>query len=87
MHWLFRVFQKYGNPRYQDDKTKFIASHVEKNHLNRFIDLSMEMVRQSEKLFISSKVLSYAIKISENGRSDSELETRDRKSPQFGVVS
>jgi hypothetical protein len=67
MHFLFRIFQKYGNPDFVDESSKPISQHVSENYAEGLVDLSMTLISQSQDIFIYSKVLNFCLKIISTG--------------------
>jgi hypothetical protein len=63
MHFLFRVFQKYGNLKYVDDDFKQMANFLLATHHLPILNLALEIIQLTSEMYIDSKVLSYTIKI------------------------
>ena len=67
MHFLFRIFQKYGNIEFWDENSKEIAKHAVENYSEGLINLAIDLISKSQELFIYAKVLNYSMKIISTG--------------------
>ena len=67
MHFLFRIFQKYGNTEFWEENSKQIANHTVQNYSEGIISLAIGLISKSQEIFIYAKVLNFSLKIISTG--------------------
>jgi len=67
MHFLFRIFQKYGNPEYWDKSVVEIAKHWVTTYTEGIINLAISLIERTQEYYIDAKVINFSFKILSSG--------------------
>lgn len=62
MRFLFRIFQKHGNPQYAEEELMHVSEYILNTHNKRIMELGMNVVSSSLENYVSNRTLAYAIK-------------------------
>lgn len=58
----YRIFSKYGNPKFQEEEDKEFSQRLLEANYNSFLETSLATLFKRNTEFIGSKTINYAIK-------------------------